>query len=114
MAERVRFYLDENVDPRIARALRRMDIDALTTVEADMRTQSDAAQWDYAKSQQRVIVTSDDDFLRRAADDSDHPGLVFFMKDTRTIGTVIEWLALIHSALTLDEMRGQTELVPPR
>ncbi|MCL4506220.1 MAG: DUF5615 family PIN-like protein [Chloroflexi bacterium] len=84
MDDRVRFYLDENVDPRIARALRRMDIDAITTVEANMRTLNDAAQWDYAKSQQRVIVTSDDDFLKRAAEDSDHPGLIFFMKDTRS------------------------------
>jgi predicted nuclease of predicted toxin-antitoxin system len=70
MTDRIRFHLDENADPRIARALRRMDIDAISIVEAGIRTLSDAAQCDYAKSQQRVIVTSDDDFLVRAEKDS--------------------------------------------
>ena len=114
MDDRVRFYLDENVDPRIARALRRMDIDAISTVEANMRSLTDAAQWDYAKSQERVIVTSDDDFLKRAAEDSDHPGVIFFAKDTRSIGMVIDWLALIHNALAPDEMHGRIEFVPLR
>jgi hypothetical protein len=38
MSDRIRFHLDENADPRIARALRRMDIDAISTVEAGIRT----------------------------------------------------------------------------
>lgn len=44
MAERIRFHLDEHVDPDIARALRRHGIDVTTTVEAGLRTRSDPAQ----------------------------------------------------------------------
>jgi len=41
MAERIRFHLDEHVDPDIARALRRHGTDVTTTVEAGLRTQSE-------------------------------------------------------------------------
>jgi hypothetical protein len=41
MPERIRFRFDEHVDPDVARALRRCGIDATTTVEAGLRTQSD-------------------------------------------------------------------------
>jgi hypothetical protein len=91
-----------------------MGIDALTTVEAGMRSMSDDLRWDFAKNQGRVIVTSDDDYLSHAASDADHNGLVFYAKDSRTIGEVIDWLALIHSAITPEEMRGHVEFVPSR
>jgi hypothetical protein len=34
------------------------------------------------------------------------------MKDTRSISEVIDWLALIHGAMTPEEMRGHVEFVP--
>lgn len=46
MADRLRFHLDENTDPAIARALRRYGIETSTTQEAGLRTQSDTAQWE--------------------------------------------------------------------
>ena len=112
MSDPVRYYLDESVDPRIARALRRLGIDAITTVEAGLRTMADDRQWEFAQSQSRVIVTSDDDFLRRVARDTTHHGLVFFSKDSRSVGEVVDWLILIFNALTLEEMIGQVEFVP--
>ena len=42
MAERIRFHLDENVDPDIARSLLRYGIDVSTTVDVGLRTQDDA------------------------------------------------------------------------
>lgn len=62
MTERVRFHLDEHVDPDIARALRRHGIDVTTTVEAGLRTESDVAQWEFVRREDRVIVTHDADF----------------------------------------------------
>ena len=38
MTERIRFHLDEHVDPDVARALRRYGIDVTTTVETGLRT----------------------------------------------------------------------------
>jgi hypothetical protein len=37
MADRIRFHLDEHVDPAIAAALHRAGIDVTTTVEAGLR-----------------------------------------------------------------------------
>jgi hypothetical protein len=42
--DRIRMHLDENVDPDVARALRRHGIDVSTTQGVGLRTQSDAAQ----------------------------------------------------------------------
>jgi predicted nuclease of predicted toxin-antitoxin system len=56
VAERIRFHLDENVDPDIARALRRYGIDVTTAVEAGLRTRNDAAQWAFVREEGRVLV----------------------------------------------------------
>ena len=71
MAERVRFHLDENVDPRVASALRRHGADATTTVEAGLRAEPDIAQLDFALAEGRVLVTHDADFLRSHLDKED-------------------------------------------
>lgn len=62
MADRIRLHLDENVDPDVARALRRHGIDVTTTQEASLRTKSGAAQLDFIRSEGRVIVTHNADF----------------------------------------------------
>jgi hypothetical protein len=41
MADRIRFHLDEHVDPAIASALRRAGIDVTTTIGAGLRTKDD-------------------------------------------------------------------------
>lgn len=110
----VRFHLDEHVDPRIAHALRRYDIDVTTTVEAELRTRDDDDQWAFAQSERRVIVTSDADFPDRARQDASHFGIVYFNKDARTIGDVVEWLTLIHGAMSAEDMQGKLEYVPAR
>jgi uncharacterized protein with PIN domain len=68
MADRIRFHLDEHVDPAIATALRRAGIDATTTNEAGLRTQDDVAHLRFARDEGRVIVTRDQDFLRLASE----------------------------------------------
>ena len=57
MAERIRFHLDEHVDPDIARALHRYGIDVTTTVESGLRTQRDEVQWAFINQERRVMVT---------------------------------------------------------
>ena len=67
MLDPIRFHLDENVDPDIARALRHHGIDVTTTVEMGLRTQTDEQQWAFIQRENRVIVTHDADFLRLAS-----------------------------------------------
>jgi len=85
MADRIRFHLDEHVDPAIATALRRAGIDVTTTVEAGLRTKNDEAQLQFARTEGRVIVTRDQDFLRLAAQMGDHRGIVFYTANRRWV-----------------------------
>src|SRR5687768_694189 len=104
MPDRIRFHLDENVDPRIATALARENIDVTTTVQADLRTRSDQEQLAYAVNGGRVLVTHDEDLLSLASA-SPHAGIVYCASNTRSIEQIIETLILIHGVLTPEEMR---------
>lgn len=76
----LRFHLDESIPlpDAIAGALRRAGIDVTTTTEANLRTTDDVAQLEYVKQSGRIMVTCDADFLKLAAQDEDHAGIVFY------------------------------------
>lgn len=109
MSESIRFHLDENVNPVIAIALRRYGVDVTTTVEANLRTSGDEEQLTFARQENRVIVTHDDDFLRMANQTLNHPGIACCHKEARTIGEIISGLRLIYEVLTPDEIQGRVE-----
>jgi len=110
MAERIRFHLDEHVDPAIAIALRRAGIDTSTTVEAGLRARDDRFHLEFANREQRVIVTRDQDFLRLAREHSDHSGVVFYTA-RHSVREIIEGLILIYGVLTPIEMAGRIEYI---
>jgi len=61
----MRYYLDEDLSPRIVAILRDAGIDADSTHEAGMLQASDLEQLDYAASQKRCMVTRNrNDFIR--------------------------------------------------
>lgn len=109
MADRIKFHLDEHVDPDIARALRRHGIDVTTTVEADLRTADDPDHLDFIRREGRVVVTHDADFLRYASQSRDHPGIAYCHMGARSIGEIIRGLILIYEVLTPEEMAGHVE-----
>ena len=111
MAERIRFHLDEHMDPDIAAALRRHGVDATTAVEAGLRTASDDAQFGFAEAQRRVIVTDDADFLRLTAANAAHPGIVICRRQVLSIREIIRGLILIYEVLTPEEMLGRVEFL---
>ncbi|BAZ23046.1 hypothetical protein NIES4073_39340 [Kalymmatonema gypsitolerans NIES-4073] len=53
MSKRIRFHLDENVDPAIALGLRRYGIDVTITSEAGLRGQTDEAQLEFIQQSQK-------------------------------------------------------------
>jgi predicted nuclease of predicted toxin-antitoxin system len=110
MADRIRFHLNEHVDPAIATALRRAGIEVTTTIEAGLRTKNDAAHLAYARAQRRVLVTRDHDFLRLASRVSDHDGIVFYTAN-QSMREIIEGLILIYEVLSPEEMAGQVEYI---
>ncbi|WP_404789437.1 DUF5615 family PIN-like protein [Altericista sp. CCNU0014] len=108
---RIRFHLDENVSNAIAAALRRMEIEVSTTPETKLLGQSDEAQLEFAQAEGRVIVTHDDDFLKIASVQTNHPGIAYCRKDAKSVGDIVKQLALIYEVLTPEEMRGQVEFL---
>ncbi|MCG6880310.1 MAG: DUF5615 family PIN-like protein [Deltaproteobacteria bacterium] len=61
----MKFYLDEDISPKVAELLKKKKIDAVSTHEANMAQASDRDQMIYAASQERTVVTRNrDDFIR--------------------------------------------------
>lgn len=111
MPRTLRFHLDENCDPRIAAGLRLHGIDVTTTPEAGLRGTPDEEQLVYAAAQGRVIVTSDADFLRIAASGREHPGIIFYPAQARSIGHVINHVHLLWELDETDKMRNHVEYI---
>lgn len=64
MPTEIRFHLDENVHGAVGNGLRLRGIDVSTTQDAQLPGASDEEHLSFARSEHRVIVTHDDDFLR--------------------------------------------------
>lgn len=109
MKDKIRFHLDEPVDPEVAVQLRRRGFDVTTTVEAGLRTASDLAQLDFIRQHQRVIFTHDQDFLIIASRTTNHPGIVYCKQKTRSLGQIIQGLTLIDEVYSPEEMSGRVE-----
>ncbi len=111
MPRTIRFHLDEHCDPAIAAGLRRRGIDVTTTVEAGLLHASDQEHVSFALTGPRIIFSQDSDFLRLHAAGTAHGGIVYCRQQSRTIGEIIEGLALIWEILEPDEMRGRVEFL---
>ena len=75
MPESIRFYLDEHVAHAVARGLADRGVDVVTASSADMLRASDIEHLAFAKSQERVVVCQDADFLRLHAASHEHARL---------------------------------------
>ncbi len=80
-----------------------------TTPEAGLLGVPDQDQLAYAVAQNRVVITQDTDFLRIAAAGSEHPGIVFYPAQGRSIGQVIRGVHLIWEVYEPEEMRNRVE-----
>ena len=56
------------------------------------------------------VFTQDDDFLRLAAADTSHAGVVYATQE-RPVGEIIRGLMLIHEVLEAEEMAGRVEFL---
>lgn len=74
-----------------------------------MLSSPDDVQFSFAVRENRVIVTHDDDFLRIASQEFDHPGIAFCQLQARTIGQIVKALQLIYEVLLPEEMQGRVE-----
>lgn len=72
--ERLRFHLDENVDPAVADGLQRRGVDVTTCQESGLLEAPDDRQLAFAVAEGRVLITHDEDFLALAKAGVSHAG----------------------------------------
>ena len=110
MGKAIRFYTDEHVARAVVRGLRQRGVDVLTAAEVGLLGAKDTDHLALAKSQARVIITQDDDFLRLHAAGVEHAGIVCAAQGTR-VSELIRSLMLVHDILEADDMDGHVEFV---
>jgi len=106
----VRFYTDEHVPRAVVRGLRQRGVDVLTVAEVGLIGAPDVEHLRFALRTRRVVFSQDDDFLRLAAADEPHAGIVYAPQHT-PVGTMIKGLMLICRVLEADEMLGHIEFL---
>lgn len=102
--DRIRFYLDENLSPEIAKQLAQHGIDVIRGPlgVADIR------HLKRATALGRVLCTRDRDFLRLNAAGEQHAGIIKGLK-RHTISDWVNYLKFAHSVCSPDEMRNNVE-----
>lgn len=110
MTERIKLYTDEHVSKAVVRGLRERGVDVLTVAEAGMLGVSDEEHLAFARREERVLFTQDDDFLRLHASGAEHAGIAYVRQQT-AIGEVIRGLMLVFEVLEPGEMEGQLEFL---
>ncbi|MBI5367750.1 MAG: DUF5615 family PIN-like protein [Planctomycetes bacterium] len=111
MPNRIRFYLDEHVPAPVTEGLKRRGVDILTTQVAGNCGVLDPEQLAFARTQGRVLVTSDTDFLVLASSGIDHAGIVFCAATKYTVGQALHALLLVHDVLAPEAMRNHVEFL---
>lgn len=111
MSDRIGFFLDQHIPEAVTRGLERRGVDALSAQDAGRCGLSDLEQLEYARREQRVIVTFDDDFLTLAALGITHTGIAFSPASKYSIGELLRALLLIYEILTPSEMHNHIEFL---
>lgn len=109
MEAAISLYLDENLSPKIAQQLRLRGIDAICVRDLGYLGDEDRRHLDRARKLNRVLVTTDVDFLRMAQEGQSHAGIVFGVQQNRTIGDWVKALELICFVYTVAEMQNHVE-----
>ncbi|MYD10232.1 MAG: hypothetical protein F4X02_09330 [Chloroflexi bacterium] len=103
---KLRFYLDENMDPEIAEQLRQRGIDVLAARDVDLLSVSDGVQLRYAVADGRVLCTKDAGFTDPTTWDLEHYGIVFFTDSSVSIGYAVNALQDLYRNETPENMKN--------
>lgn len=106
----LKFFFDECVDEDIAAALRAHNVDVRTTTDVGRKGLADEEQLSFALSQDRIIYTTDQDFLRLAhhylKEGRNFAGIAYHQQGQRSKHQVIEALLLMNAFYNSGDMRN--------
>ena len=105
----ISLYLDENLSPKIAHQLRLRGIDAVCVRDLGHLGDEDSNHLDRAARLNRVLVTTDVDFLQMAQAGRPHAGIIFGIQQNHTIGDWVKSLELICFVYTATDMQNHVE-----
>lgn len=111
VADKLRFYLDENVPVAIAKQLQGRGIEAVTVRDLGLLGATDSVHLAKATADGFVFCTYDSDYLKMAAEGIEHSGIVFGQQDAHYIGDWVDALSLLHAVYTRDEMCNRVEFL---
>lgn len=107
----VRLHLDEDQPNALATALARHGFDITTSPQMSLRGATDPDQVQFALEQNRVIITSDTDFLRLDAAGVTHAGIIYYSQRKRQIGHLVPRIAAVARRLTPQLAANHVEFV---
>lgn len=100
----IRFYLDENLSPEIAKQLARHGIDVIRgPLQFD-----DLSHLNRATALGRVVCTRDRHFLQLYAMVEEHAGIIKGLKH-HSIGDWVNFLRFVHAICAPDDLRNNVE-----
>ncbi len=108
--------MDQHVPRAVTVGLRRRKVDVLTAFEDGTSELIDPVLLDRATALGRALFTQDDDLLveaaKRQAEGQAFAGVIYAHQQRITIGTCIEQLELIATALAPEELENRVIYLP--
>jgi len=111
LAERIRFYLDENVPVAVANQLKRRGVEAVTARDLGGLGDTDVNHLHRAAAMGYVLCTHDPDYVEMAARGVQHVGIVLGQQHKHGIGDWVRFLELLNAVCESHEMRNHIEYV---
>ncbi len=109
MAQRIRFYLDENLPVAVAAQLQRRGIEAVTVRDLGFLGDSDSNHLARATRLGYVLCTNDADYVNLDAANAEHGGIIFGQQHKHGIGDWVRFLELLASVLEPEDMQNRVE-----
>lgn len=103
--------MDVHVHIAITAGIRRRGADVLTCQEAGLATASDEEILEFARNNEWVVFSQDNDFLKLCStEDPSHKGLIYSHK-RNSVSRIIHGLFLIFEVLETENMVDHVEFV---
>ena len=107
----MKFLADEHIELSIVTGLKLLGIDAISVNEAGKREYDDEEILNFAKENDRVIITRDSDFVKLHRNGAEHAGIVFISKFL-AIGKIIGEIEKISMLFESEHMRNNLIFIP--